>query len=111
MRHYHALLLLAATGFQLAHTSTAPKVFSTVVDYSTNQIQVAGLDFDPSGVAPSVTLGTTTLTLVSFSPGQITANLPAGLAPGTYRLTIINSNSQATLFNVTLGAAGPMGPP
>jgi hypothetical protein len=48
---------------------------------------------------------------VSFSNQQLTAKLPASVVAGAYGLTVINTNNQAATFDVTIGAAGPMGPP
>ena len=46
----------------------------------------------------------------SFSNRSVKATLPSGFAPGTYSLTVTNSNGQSAAFDVTLGAVGPAGP-
>jgi hypothetical protein len=112
MRPYRTcLLVITLAAGQLCNAATAPEVYSSVVNYATNQIRVTGKNLSPSGVAPTVNLGTTSLTIVSFSNSQVAATIPAGFAAGTYRLAIVNSDNQTSLFDVTLGEAGPMGPP
>jgi hypothetical protein len=94
----------------------APKVFSTVVDTTTNQITITGQNFNPSGTAPTVTLANTKLKLVSFTSTTIVATIPTTFVPGTYGLTIVNSNFLSVTAYVTFGTIGtgppgPTGPP
>ncbi|HXI44055.1 MAG TPA: collagen-like protein, partial [Bryobacteraceae bacterium] len=113
MRRCSTLLLLTATlaAIPKCHATTTLRIFSSVVNYTTNQIQVNGQNFSPSGLAPAVYFATTKLTLVAFSNQQIKATLPAGFVAATYSLIVVNSSSQAATFDVTLGAVGPSGPP
>ena len=103
-------LCLALAAAQIGFAASAPKVFSTVVNYSKDQIFATGQNFSPSGLAPTVIFATTMLAVVSFTNKSVTATLPKGFVPGTYSMVIVNSNDQAATFDVTLGAVGPMGP-
>src|SRR5262249_3329669 len=69
-----------------------------------------GQSFSPTGVAPTVYLASAKLTVAAFSSQTITATLPPAVAPGTYRLLVVNSSSQSATFDVTLATVGPMGP-
>lgn len=114
MRHYYIFLLLLtdiAGGETNIAAAATPKILSTVANFSTNQISITGQNFSPSGLAPTVYFASTKLSVVSFSNQTITATLPTGFAPGTYRLAVVNSSGQSAIFDVTLGAVGPMGPP
>lgn len=58
-----------------------------------------------------VTLAGEPLTVVSWSETEILAQLPAGIAPGTYRLVVVRSgNPSEDAIDITLGAVGPQGP-
>ena len=58
-----------------------------------------------------VTLAGMPLAVVSASEGQVIAQLPAGLMPGTYRVTVSRGPSavQNGGVDVTIGAVGPVG--
>ena len=107
-----ALLALAIAG-SLPHANAAvrPTVFSTVVNFSNNQLTVAGQNFSPHGLAPVVALDNTKLVLVSFTDNSAVATLPSGLSPGSYRLTVTNSEKQLASFAATIGVVGPQGVP
>lgn len=113
MRHHRTffLLLTAWIVVQAAQSATAPKILSTITNPATNQIAITGQTFSPTGVAPTVYLASAKLTVAAFSNQTITATLPSGGAPGTYRLLVANSTGQAATFDVTFGTVGPMGPP
>jgi hypothetical protein len=70
----------------MAHAQT-PTIVSAIVNSATKQITITGASLTATG-APVVKLDSATLTLVSSSSTQIVANLPAGLAAGTYRMTV-----------------------
>jgi len=91
-------------------TAPAPAIVSAVVNTSTNQITITGSNFKPSTTAPTVTLDSVKLTLVSSAAATIVAKLPKTLTAGSYLLSVTNSASQAGTFNVTIGAVGPQGP-
>jgi hypothetical protein len=72
--------------------------------------------------APVVILDAVQLVVTSATQTQILASLPAGLLPGSYRLTVARgrrggddrddhpSTGGVDVFDVTLGAVGPVGP-
>jgi hypothetical protein len=90
-------------------SATAPVISGTNVNSSTNQITISGEHFDPTGTAPTVTLDNTLLVLVSATNQSVVANLPSGLAAGSYRLVLTISAGQSAVFDVTIGAGGPPG--
>jgi hypothetical protein len=57
-------------------------------------------------------LGTTTLSIVSFTDTQIVASLPANEPAGSYSLSVTETatSTKTTTFGVTIGAVGPVGP-
>jgi len=105
---FGSLVALVSAGLSAA--STAPAIYSTVLNTSNNHITITGNNFSPSGLAPTVVFATTALTLVSFTNHKLVATLPAGFAAASYPLTVVNSNSQAARLSVTIGAVGPAGP-
>ena len=84
-------------------------VYSTVLNTTNNQIAITGTGFSPTGLAPTVVFATTTLALTKFTNHSAVAQLPTGFSPGSYSLTVTNSNSQKATLSMTLGAVGPMG--
>ncbi|HXM42663.1 MAG TPA: IPT/TIG domain-containing protein [Bryobacteraceae bacterium] len=86
-----------------------PTIVSAVVNSATKQITITGASLTATG-APVVKLDSATLTLVSSSSTQIVANLPAGLAAGTYRMTVNNGSGTLGVFDVSNGVVGPQGP-
>jgi hypothetical protein len=107
-----ATVLLALCFGVLATRAEAatPKIFSTVVNSSNNQITITGQDFSPAGLVPTVVFTTSNLVVKSFSNRSVKATLPSCYSPGSYSLTLTNSNGQSVAFEVTLGAVGPAGP-
>lgn len=89
--------------------STAPAIYAAVVNTSTNHITIAGKDFSPSGLPPTVFFATTSLTLASFTNNSLVASMPSGFSAGSYSLIVVNSNSQVATFSVIIGAVGPTG--
>jgi type VI secretion system Hcp family effector len=61
---------------------------------------------------PKVTLGGVDLAVASFSPTEVLAILPAGLATGSYRLVITRwrGDTRREGFEVAVGGVGPAGP-
>jgi hypothetical protein len=92
----------------MAHAQT-PTIVSASVNSATQQITITGASLTATG-APVVKLDATALTLVSSSNTQIVANLPAGLAAGTYRMTVSNGSGTPGVFEVSNGVVGPQGP-
>ena len=100
-------LLILAPLFAFAAT---PVVNSGTINYSTNQIMLTGSGFQPNKAQPTVAFNGSALTVSTFSNTQVTATLPAGLTPGTFDLTVTNSQGNSVDFNMTYGATGPQGP-
>jgi hypothetical protein len=102
------MLALALNALLLAGTAhaTAPVVLNSSAIASTLTVNGTSL----SGGTPVVTLGSSTLTVTAQSATQLTATLPAGLAAGTYALSVrIGSASNTTTSVVAVGAVGPTG--
>jgi hypothetical protein len=106
-------LALAADG--------VPAITNVSIDYVANTATISGtllLGKNSKGVS-SVTLGDTSLTVMSASTVSITTSFPTGsppstFAPGTYALVLAflggNGGADNIAFDVTLGAVGPRGP-
>jgi hypothetical protein len=105
-----SFLVLCFIALAIRAEAATPKIFSTVVNSAQNRITVTGQGFSPTGLAPSVVFATKQV-VNAFTDRSVTATLPSGFAVGTYSLTVTNSNSQSAAFDMTLGAAGPMGRP
>ncbi|HEY2012186.1 MAG TPA: IPT/TIG domain-containing protein [Bryobacteraceae bacterium] len=100
-------ILFAPAGVLLAQPQTAPVVANSIP--SGSLVTIDGAHF---GTAPAVTLNGSPLTLVSSTDTQIVAQIPPGLAPGSYTLVVINGqNRQTGTSVVTIGAVGPQGLP
>jgi Protein of unknown function (DUF1566)/Collagen triple helix repeat (20 copies)/IPT/TIG domain len=89
-----------------------PVINSAIVNYSARALTVSGVNF---GSNPTVTLGTTPLTVLSATSTQIVATFPVAMppsafAPGDYFLRLAFTNQLFAIFAVTLGATGPIGP-
>jgi hypothetical protein len=107
MRATTALFLFLLTPpFALAAT---PVVNSGTINYSTNQITLIGSGFEPAKAKPTVAFNGSALAVATFSNTQVTATLPTGLTPGTFDLTVTNSQGNSVTFDMTYGATGPQG--
>ena len=79
---------LLAFGQTAPVAKTAPEIYSATANFTPNpaQLTIVGANF---GTAPTVALGGTALTLVSPTPTQVVANLPAALdLSPSYNLTL-----------------------
>lgn len=111
---FAGILALAFVGYAGTTTPT-PVVNSTTIDYSVNpnRLTIMGSGFS----TPTVTFGGTNLAIVSTSPTQIVATLPATVAAGSYNLVVVvglpgqkvPAGSTTVSFNLTYGAVGPQG--
>lgn len=92
--------------------TSAPVVISASPNAAVTQLTILGSGFSPSNTTPVVVLGTTTLTITSFTDAQIVAVLPANEPSGSYILSVTETagGSKTTTFGVTIGAVGPTGP-
>jgi hypothetical protein len=93
--------------------SPKPEIVAAIPDVMVNptQITIRGKNF--GATRPLVLLEATSLSVVLYTPAAIIALLPAGVPPGSYLLSVINTErpgqSRSTNFDVTLGADGPKG--
>jgi hypothetical protein len=91
-----------------------PVITHTEVDYKAMTLHVYGSDFGTK--KPIVRLGDDQLVLLNWKPGEIVAQLPSDIGPGSYKLTLFSLPShhhkyvEASL-SVTIGAEGPPGEP
>ena len=100
--------LWSMTGF--AAPSSQVQIQSAIANGG--MLAIAGQNF--GNTTPLVQLGPISLTLAQPTTATtIIANLPADLTPGSYELLVSfgNSTTQEASFDVTIGAAGPPGPP
>lgn len=91
-------------------TPAAPAIVSALVNPTTKQITITGSNFMPATAAPTVTLDSIKLTVVSSTTAKLVATLPATLVPGSYLLSVTSSSSTTGTFAITVGAVGPEGP-
>jgi hypothetical protein len=101
------LLIVAVPLVSRAQT---PVIADATVDLAKSYIALAGSNFSPTGVAPTVTVGGTSRTVFSFTNTAILVEVPSTLAAATYLMTVTNSVPQAGSAYVTVGAIGPQGP-
>src|ERR1700686_201778 len=106
------LSLLGSLLFAVSLFATTPTVLSTSINSAVTQLTISGSGFSPTNLAPTVVIGTSTLTLVSFSDTQIVATLPTNEPSGSYQLSVTTAGGAAhtDTFGVTIGAVGPAGP-
>ncbi len=95
-------------------TSTAvwaaskPSITSAVANFQTNQITITGVNFGTA--SPYVTLDGLAASVVTYTPTTVVADLPNGIAPGSYVLTLQNkTDNLVATFDATLGTTGPQG--
>ena len=95
-----------------AAPSNGPAISSAVVDYTTMLLTILGQNFSPSGTAPVVASNGVKVTLATFSTTVVVANLSDGIVSGSYQLMVTNPTlrNQPGVINMTIGAAGPVGP-
>ena len=101
------LLILSAPLLSKAQT---PVIEKATVNLAKSYISLAGSNFSPAGVAPTVTVDGTSRTVYSFTNTAIVVEVPSTLAAGTYLATVTNSVPQSGSAYVTVGAVGPQGP-
>jgi hypothetical protein len=115
-----AALMLSASVMPLAAQgiNAKPQIAAAASDPALTTLFVNGENFTSNALVylAGVPLGNV---VVSSGGTQLSAALPAGLLPGSYRITIVQGNGTpyTTTFDVTLGStgaegpAGPVGPP
>src|SRR5438128_7595507 len=100
-----ALLLLASLVY--ADSPRRVEISSTEIDFGIGRIFINGRNFTLE--IPTVKLADTPLTILTSTDTRIDAMLPAGVAPGSYVLTVArpgNSPNDSATFDITLGAVG-----
>jgi len=105
-----AAIAAAVLSPALVWAAGAPVILSVQAHYAKNHIVLTGRNFSPTKAAPVVTLGNTVLTVASFGNTEISADLPAGFTPGSYTLSVTNSDNRAGSLIATLGSVGATGP-
>jgi hypothetical protein len=103
-----ALLLIVFA--PLVSQAQTPVIADAKVNLAKSYIALAGSNFSPTGVAPSVTLAGTLYTVFSFTNTSIVVEVPSTLAAATYLATVTNSVPQAGSAYIAVGAVGPAGP-
>src|SRR5271170_7985070 len=93
----------------LSHAQT-PVIADATVNLAKSYIALAGSNFSPTGLAPTVTVGGTSRAVFSFTNTEILVEVPSTLAAATYLATVTNSVPHSGSAYVTVGAAGPPGP-
>jgi len=106
-----ALLHLAITVGFADEEDRKPVIIAAVPDSPVTpaHLTISGQNFGAS--KPLVTLDSFPLLVATFTSTSVTVWLPAGLKPGSYRLTLEPNGHSEKLaeFDVALGAIGPKG--
>jgi hypothetical protein len=99
-------MLVSAIAARAQDAATKPTVGSAIINSTANPatITITGADLLPATGSPVVKIDGAILTLVSSSSTEIVADLPAGLAAGSFLLQVGTG-----IFDVTNGAVGPQG--
>ena len=85
-----------------------PVITEALVDVENATLTIRGYDFTTE--VPTVTLGMTTLPVLSLTESGAVMGLPE-LDPGTYLLAVTWADGAGAIFYPTLDAIGPAGPP
>jgi hypothetical protein len=101
------LLILSAPFVSQAQT---PMIADATVNLAKSNISLAGSNFSPTGVAPTVTVGGTSRTVYSFTNTALVVEVPSSLPAATYLVSITNSVPKSGSAYVAVGAVGPQGP-
>ena len=92
-----------------AQPANPPVITSVEPDFTTGLLKIDGASLPPS---PQVFLSSLPLTVLTATSEEDPTELPATIAPASYRLLVSGSGKNATYttFIVTIGAVGPQGP-
>ena len=102
-------LLLALTALARAQETLFPIIQSVTENSLGTQITITGKGFGTK--LARVALTGASLIVISSSDTSVTANLPFGIVPGAYLLTVQNATTGLLgLFDATIGQVGPTGP-
>jgi trimeric autotransporter adhesin len=100
------LLVLSAPLISQAQT---PVIENATVNLAKSYISLAGSNFSPTSIAPTVTVGGTSRTVYSFTNTAMVVEVPSTLAAATFLVTVTNSVPHSGSAYVTVGAVGPAG--
>jgi hypothetical protein len=101
------LLILSAPFVSQAQT---PVIADAAVNLAKGYISLAGSNFSPASVAPTVTVGGTSRTVYSFTNTALVVEVPSSLPAATYLVSVTNSVPKSGSAYVAIGAVGPRGP-
>ena len=103
-----SVLCLAASAAAARAAVVAPIAVTSVI-VEENLITIRGSNFGDT--APSLVLGGHPLDVIGSTHEEVLAELPDGIAAGSYLLRVSREPNREpfTLFEVTIGAAGPQG--
>jgi hypothetical protein len=96
--------LLLSLSAPLVSRAQTPVIVEATVNPAKGYIALAGTNFSPTNVKPTVSLGGNSLTVFSFTNTKVVAVTPASLAAGTYLVILTNSASLSVPAYVTVGA-------
>src|SRR5579863_9302757 len=96
--------LLLSLSAPLVSRAQSPVIVEATVNSAKGYIALAGSNFSPTNVKPTVTMGGNSLTVFSFTNTKVVAEAPASLAAGTYLVIVTNSLSLTVPAYVTVGA-------
>jgi type VI secretion system secreted protein VgrG len=105
---------MGAMGAEAQAATAPPQITSARVDYIRKTLTVFGKNFGNGAV---VSLGSIVLPTQSSASTRVISTFPAdrapsSIAPGTYVLSLVTGGQgERASFMITLGAAGPAGPP
>jgi hypothetical protein len=94
----------------LVGQAQTPVIADAKVNLAKSYIALAGSNFSPTGLAPTVSLAGTLYTVFSFTNTSIVVEVPSSLAAATYLATVTNSVPKAGSAYIAVGAVGPAGP-
>ena len=112
-----AAVLFASAPLANAASAHDPVISEARANEGQTHLLVTGSDLPTTGPRLFLGIGTAPLVVTLATPTRIEALLPAGIAPGTYLLSLTGAQSGGSgaggphgdEFWVTLGAAGPTG--
>ena len=109
-----ALTVIPATVSADSDHPGTPVIAHTEVDYSSMILYVYGSDF--GNRKPIIKLGNTQLVVLNWQSGQVAAQLPLDIAPGSYNLSLFSifhhhNRMFETSLSVAIGVEGPQGEP
>jgi hypothetical protein len=99
-----AAILCAMTVWTSLALAASPTIDSAIVNLSSNEIAIGGAHLIPASGSPVVMLDAMNLTVLSSANTKIVANLPSGLADGTYRLSVNNGSPTVAVIGIAIGA-------